>query len=225
MNFLAHFVVADRCPPLAPAFVVGNALPDLLPLAAPRLRLRPAALVQASDGNGLRAGVLTHLAADAAFHKTTAFADAQAEIRVLLSEAGFVGIRVRAFFLSHVLVELALDAALLRADPSLAHDFYAHFGRADFAAVARWTETAVGVPLPHLPGVLSRFAGSRYLFGYETDGGLAEGISRLCARARQDTFDGENRTRLERLAGKSVAAVATWKTTLLQETAAGMHHG
>lgn len=223
MNFLAHFVVAARRAP--PAFVVGNALPDLLPLAAPRLRLRPAALSQASDGDGLRAGVLTHLAADAAFHKTTAFADAQAEIRVLLAEAGFVGIRVRAFFLSHILVELALDAALLRADLSLADDFYADFGGADFAAVARWTETAVGVPLPHLPAVLSRFAGSRYLFGYETDGGLAEGIHRLCVRARQDGFDGENWERLERLAGKSVAAVARRQAELIGETAAGMRQG
>jgi hypothetical protein len=164
----------------------------------------------------LRAGALTHLATDAAFHKTPAFAAAQGAAGDLLARAAFQGIRVRRFFLAHVLAELALDAALLRAEPSLADEFYDAFARADRAAMARWAEGAVGAPLPALPGVLTRFARSRY------DAGVAEGLSRLCARARQDTFEGANFARLVSVVGQAVAALAPQAPALLSETAAGI---
>ena len=54
----------------------------------------------------------------------------------------------------------------------------------------------IGRHSPELPAVLARFARSRYLESYREDGGVAEGLSRLCARARQDTFEGENFARL-----------------------------
>ena len=86
MNFLAHHVVATRfltpAEPL-PLYVVGSALPDLLPLAAAHARLRPAPVERqpalAAEEAALRAGVLVHLATDTAFHKTPSFAAAQAE--------------------------------------------------------------------------------------------------------------------------------------------------
>ena len=225
MNFLAHHVLATRLLPPAdplPPYIVGSALPDLLPLAASRVRFRPA-LVERQPATtdeeiALRAGILIHLATDAAFHKTPAFAAAQAEAGCILDEATFEGIRVRRFFLAHVLVELALDAILLRGDSSTADDFYAAFAAADRARVTRWTEAAVGRPLPDLPAVLTRFARSRYLYQYAEDEGVATGLSRLCARARQDTFEGENYARLVAVVGRTVAALEGRVAALLRET-------
>ncbi len=99
----------------------------------------------------------------------------------------FDGIRVRRFFLAHVLAELALDAVLLRADPTVADGFYAAFADADFARRHALDGNAVGKSLPELPGVLTRFARSRYLYSYAEDEGVATGLSRVCARGRGRT--------------------------------------
>ena len=212
MNFLAHYYVGTRLQlsttPL-PAYVVGTSLPDLLPLAAPRTRLRLPLPIPLVTGYGdyhlaLTAGIRSHLRGDTAFHKSPEFGVAQAKAAMLLSEAGFVDMRVRGFFVSHILVELALDAALLRNMPQLGEEFYAAFSAADFDCITRWAEAATARPLPDLPSVLQRFADSRYLMQYLSDEGIAQGLSRLCIRARQDSFEGENFTRLTDVAGQIV---------------------
>ncbi len=229
MNFLAHYVIATRylksVEPLT-AYVVGTALPDLLPLAAERVRLRPAQLEQAAArtefGAALGAGVSVHLATDAAFHKSAAFAKAQAEASHLLVEAGFEGIRVRRFFAAHVLTEMALDAVLLRSEPALADNFYAVFAAADRAAVTRWAEELTERPLPNLPSVLTRFVRSGYLRGYANDEGVATEFSILCRRAGQDGFDGDNFSRLVDFTGGIAARLPPYVPALLSETAAGI---
>ncbi len=225
MNFLAHYYAATRLQaavtPL-PAYTVGTALPDLLPLAAPRTRLRLPLLGQYSvttADSALTVGVLSHLNADTAFHKSPAFAEAQVQASRLLKQTEFVGIRVRRFFVAHILVELALDAALLRSDPALGEEFYAAFGAADFGGIARWTENAVSRPLPELPHVLERFADARYLLHYHSNDGVAEGLSHLCARARQDGFTGENFTRLSHVVGETVSSLYPKVAALLSEAA------
>ena len=227
MNFLAHHAIATHsltpADPL-PMYVVGSVLPDLLPLAD--ARLRPALIglepVDGIEDAALRVGVRVHLATDTAFHKSPTFAEAQAEVSHILTQMPFEGIRVRRFFVAHVLVELALDAVLLRDTPSLADEFYEAFDAADYAHITRWTEGILGQPLPKLPLVLTRFAESRYLRQYEQDEGVATGLSRLCARARQDTFEGENYARLVAVVKQAVEAVEGRAEALLAETGAAL---
>ena len=229
MNFLAHYVIATRLltpSSLLPAYVVGTALPDLLPLAAERVRLRPAqierTLLRTAFETALSAGVSVHLATDTAFHKSAAFAEAQAEVSQLLAKTAFDGIRVRRFFAAHVLTEMALDAVLLRAEPTLAGEFYEAFAAADEAAVTRWAEAVTGRPLAHLPDVLTRFGRSSYLRGYAEDAGVATGFSNLCRRAGQDTFGGENFPRLVNVVGEIAARLPPYVPALLSETATGI---
>lgn len=229
MNFLAHYEIATRFltskQPFS-AYVLGTALPDLLPLAESRVRLRPAQIASAEARTefeaALAGGVSVHLATDAAFHKTAAFTEAQAEVNDLLADAGFDGMRVRRFFVAHVLTEMALDAALLRADSALADRFYSAFTAADFDGATRWTEAATGKSLPHLPQVLTRFANSQYLRHYAEDGGVATGLSNLCRRAGQDTFEGENFARLVGVVKQTAARLPQFVPALLSETAAGI---
>ncbi|MDQ2686238.1 MAG: hypothetical protein M3Y28_00050 [Armatimonadota bacterium] len=226
MNFLAHFVIATRfLTPVAPLpfYVVGNALPDLLPLADRHRRLRPAALALApaatAEEQALRAGVLAHLATDTAFHKTAAFSEAQAHLGVLVEQAQFTAMRVRRFFLTHILVELALDAILLRQETGLADAFYAAFTAAPLAPIVSWTESSLVASLPQLPGVLTRFAQSQYLRSYAEDSGVAEGLRRVSVKARQDAFLGDNRHRLENLVAQALPVIADLAPALLEQTA------
>ena len=229
MNFLAHYVLATQSvtprKPLS-AYVLGTALPDLLPLAENRARLRSAQVAPAEAETpfkaALAAGVLVHLASDTAFHKTAAFAEASAEVSQLLALAEFKNMRVRRFFVAHVLTELVLDAALLRAGPTLAERFYGAIAAADFEMASRWTEAVTAKSLPHLPHVLRRFADAQYLRHYAEDDGVAMGLSNLCRRAGQDTFEGENFSRLVGVAAQAAEQMPKFVPALLSETAAGI---
>ena len=227
VNFLAHYVLATAlfaatraiavlCGGNGPArfAAIGICADDYL-----RQAIVTSRLPQSAEEAALQAGVSVHLATDAAFHKTEAFARAQAIVSRFLSETDFVGIRVRRFFVAHILAELALDAVLVRTDPSIADSFYSAFNEANYAVVTRWTEDVVGKHLPHLPSVLARFAESHYLLHYQEPEGVATGLSRLCGRARQDTFKGENYGRLVEVVEKSTAALESQAEALLEETA------
>lgn len=226
MNFLAHYVIATHflsSTTLLPCYVVGNALPDLLPLADRHSRLRPATLALSptatDEERALCAGALAHLSTDTAFHKTAAFADAQYQAGALVQQSNFTAMRVRRFFLAHVLVELALDAVLLRREADLADAFYAAFTAAPLSDIVTWAEVTVGAPLPRLFGVLTRFAQSQYLRTYASDDGVTEGLSRVSVMARQDAFTGDNRRRLERLVSQTIPYVAELAPALLEQTA------
>ncbi len=229
MNFLAHYEIAAKFltphQPLS-AYVLGTALPDLLPLAEGRVRLRPAqvasAEMQTEFEAALRAGVSVHLATDAAFHKSAAFTLAQAEVSGLLADAGFDGMRVRRFFVAHVLTEMVLDAALVREDPALADRFYGAFAGADFVLSSRWAEEVTGRPLPHLPRVLMRFADSQYLRQYAEDDGVATGLSNTCRRTGQDIFEGKNFSRLISVVRQASDWMPQFIPALFSETAAGI---
>lgn len=230
MNFAAHFVVATRflSPALPlPLYVMANALPDLLPLAAPRVRLRLALLEntprQTPDDRTILAGARAHLATDQAFHQTGAFAFASAQVSKMVKQAAFTDMRARGFFLAHVLTELALDACLIRQEPSLLDTFYAACAEADGEQVTQWAERATVRPLPHLPRTLARFAEFQYLRHYAEDAGVAEGFNRLCQRARQDTFEGGNEPKLVRLTGQIVELMqGGLAQTLVDETYTGL---
>ena len=226
MNYLAHYVIAAQslAPTLPlPEYVLGTALPDLLPLAERRVRLRPERLWAGTAAEAaLSAGVAVHLATDAAFHKTAAFADAQSAVGLLLTDAGFSGMRVRRFFVAHVLTELALDTALLRADLSLADRFYDAFSAADFEMARHWIEKVTGRTLPKVPAVLTRFAEFQYLREYVSDTGVATGLSNLCRRAGQDAFDHENFERLVKVAGLAAALLPAFVPAVFSETRAGI---
>lgn len=230
MNFIAHFVIATRLlsPALpTPLYVMANALPDLLPLAAPRARLRPALLDTAPhltpEDTAMTAGARMHLLTDEVFHKTRAFVNAEREAGTLIDQAGFTNMRARRFFLAHVLTELALDAHLVRQEPALVDTFYAYCADADCMQITRWAEAVTQQSLPLLPQTLARFAEFQYLRLYYRHTGAAEGFNRLCARARQDTFAGDNEQRLVALTTQIAALMeAGLAQTLLDETYLGL---
>lgn len=165
---------------------MGNVLPDLVhPLGPPRLRARHAA----ERPGELARGARLHFATDRAFHGAPAFAEATAEVSQMLRAAPFSAPPRRVFFLAHVFVELALDAALLKeTDGQIAAHFYAQFEAADLDGVAAETGAWLGQPLSGLADRLRAFVHARYLFDYATSDGLAGALGGLCRRAGLGDF-------------------------------------
>lgn len=224
MNYLAHHDVARRAEPDArPAFFVANTLPDLLANGGvARLRARHAA--HNGENRDVSRGIRLHLATDRRFHSHPDFRAASGEVSALLL-SGFIAAPSpekppprRLFFLAHVAVEFALDAFLLRRDPSLADDFYARFAACDLApaasAIAQMTNQSTGVPA--ILAAIGRFTGARYLYDYTTDDGLACAMNRVCIRAGLPGFPSpEDRAGLARVFAGFVPRIAFYEAALL----------
>jgi len=132
VNHLAHFHQDRGRPHEGPPgwFTAGVAVLDLWPtFARARPQRRPpvdpatvrGATPATPGGRALQRGLLRHLEVDAAFHVDPAFGAARAALAARARELD----RRLAALLTHVGVELALDARLLAADPGLARGFYA----------------------------------------------------------------------------------------------------
>jgi hypothetical protein len=192
VNYLAHAWVL---PDLRPALVLGAALPDLLgsfDRRAPRLGAEAPARLLAIGPRDVARGVRAHQAADATFHELDAFREGCDALKPLVARLAERGARVRGFFVTHLLLEMLLDAALLEVEPGLARSFYDALERSDVAAAVRATSEAAGTPADPaaFAAFFGRFRSWRFLEDYATDDGLAHRLGQVLARARQDLGPG-----------------------------------
>ncbi len=120
MNWLAHFhFLPSDAHALAP---IGTVLADLGHDLEPRLRAPAIVEVLGAgddDGCGIAQGARHHLDADAIFHSHELVTDRFTAVRLKLQAPEFAAIPRRREFVAHVLVELALDAALHARDATL----------------------------------------------------------------------------------------------------------
>lgn len=145
LNYLAH-ALADLD---SPYWVAGTSTPDWLSVVDRRVRARSQGaegLLTADDQRvrELARGVMQHHQDDRWFHSTLAFAELNLEFAVelrdlLANDAGF-----RPSFLGHILVEILLDAELIRADRSLAERYYRSLSAACPQLVAETIMTIIG---------------------------------------------------------------------------------
>ncbi len=145
---------------------------DLWPaFARARPRRRPpvdpaavrAAAPTSPEGRALQRGLLRHLEVDAAFHADPAFGAARAALaapaaRILDGEG-----RRLAALLTHVGVELALDARLLAADPGLARGFYAALAQVEPDALEAELVAVVGPDAVGFQAAFQAFRARRHL--------------------------------------------------------------
>lgn len=186
--------MARRAEPLAaPAFYVGNVLPDLISSSGVG-RLRDKHAAGAGAETDLLRGVRLHLATDRRFHGHPAFAGAQADAKAALLAVPFSVPLHRVFFLAHAFVEVALDGLLMRRDAEIAHHFYSQFDALNLDKVAADAAALLGLPTapPELAATLHRFTDHRYLYGYADGPGQAEAMYRLSHRAGVGAFATES---------------------------------
>lgn len=195
MNYLAHGLsFLDR-----PYVLAGTAVPDWLSVTDRALRLRAQQLrgyQLASDrpASDVIAGVLTHLADDAAFHVTAVFRSTAAELTGKLRGILGEGSGVRVAFVGHLLVELLLDAVLAAEVPGLLDSYYTSLARAEASLV----ESAVNGVAPRetkgLAAFMAHFVEARVLSDYLEDGKLLARVNQVMVRIRFGTLPESVRT-------------------------------
>lgn len=129
----------------------------------------------------LRAGVLNHLRADAAFHRHAEF---ERRVREVTPRVAALWPQFRhATMAAHILVEMMLDRFLLQRDGQMAERYYANFAE---PVVARASELA-GDSEPKqkdMLAVLQRFVSWGFLRDYLRAEGLAYRFTRMLTRTR-----------------------------------------
>ncbi|MEJ5341416.1 MAG: hypothetical protein WHT09_07585 [Thermogutta sp.] len=184
MNYFAHaFRFIGR-----PRFVTGTALPDWLSVVNRRLRFRPQRLdpaaLHADQGiSELMAGIKQHLEDDNRFHNCEAFS--RCLVAVLQEVRPFLnGVGIPPVFLSHLLVEVLLDAQLVRTRQADVSRYYADLESVD----PDWTEWATGEILGQsvsgLAHFIRLFCRERILFDYADNMSLLRRLNQVMRRLR-----------------------------------------
>ncbi len=190
MNYFAHalpFLDAD------PYFVTGTAVPDWLAVVDRQARVRRKAVsawVADADPQtaSLARGMLQHLADDARFHETRAFAESSLRLTILARDALDAERGLRPSFLGHLLVELLLDAALVADSPARVETYYRLLESVD----GRWVQDAVNRmtprPAERLAWMVAGFCRERILLDYEDDGRLMVRLNQIMRRVGLDVL-------------------------------------
>jgi len=183
MNYFAHgrHFIDD------PYYLAGTAVPDWLNVVDRRVRVRSRhALVHlpAADARlaSVAAGIAQHCRDDDWFHQTRAFAELSLEIcrqlrEVLPADDGF-----RPHFLGHILVELLLDAELIRDDPARLDAYYSAMDGVEPQAVEEAVSTIAGRAVPNLATFIPLFSRERFLWDYGDDGKLLFRVNQVMRR-------------------------------------------
>ena len=147
MNYFAH----GRRFVNQPYFMAGTSVPDWLPVLDRRIKARPKGVRpfldhEDPDLSAMAAGILQHHHDDGWFHVSEPFIKLSMACtghwRELLGKQS--GLRCR--FLGHVLVELLLDAELIRRDPDLLDEYYQVMESLDGERVEKLVSTMTTKP-------------------------------------------------------------------------------
>jgi hypothetical protein len=186
VNYLAHGYrhVHD------PWILAGTALPDWMRVLARRGRA-PAEVSAARVGDAdpriasLARGVVTHHADDRRFHGSACFTETRravsSELRSVLRESD----GHRPWFVSHLVVEVQLDAAIEATSPGTVDAYYDSLGRLLPDEVERIASELVPSGTAGLGRLLRAFLTERFLGEYADSAAIVRRLDRVVRRARQ----------------------------------------
>lgn len=167
MNFLCHALPYLDDPLVAAC----TAVPDWLSVVDRKIRARErlAVAVLDSDDEAVRAvaeGILHHIRDDRWFHTTSAFVETNLELAVALrdrlpGDRGF-----RPMFVSHVVIEVLLDAFWIRDRPEIGRRYYETIDSLPTERIERCVNKITGRPTDRLAATIRRFAKARFLYDY-----------------------------------------------------------
>lgn len=185
MNFLAHAL-----PHLDQPYVVaGTAVPDWLSVIDRKVRVRSVAAKTLLNDADTRArqvaeGIIQHHEDDRWFHGGRAFAELNLEFAVelrglLVDDEGF-----RPSFLGHILVEMLIDADLIRENRSTVDQYYAVLESLAPEVVQSSVNRIAKVGTDRLVLLLPRFISERFLYDYVDDDKLLFRLNQVMRRVR-----------------------------------------
>ena len=189
MNYFAHAWNELAESPIDGYRLAGLAVPDWLGVVARRTKCRTQHVepyLNDTDNRvaSLARGVAQHHADDAWFHQTNAFAELSLAFSRDIAEHLHEQTDLRPSFLGHILVELLLDAELIRRNPSALDSYYEMLSQIDADWVCRQIARFTGKPVEQLAEVIPRFIRIRFLADYATDRLLLFRMNQIMARVR-----------------------------------------
>lgn len=183
MNYLAHGRNS-----LGDAWLLaGTALPDWLRMLDRSLRIQGDRATEVSTDADPRAaalarGVLRHLADDAAFHAAPAFLDATRRVADLLRPLEATLPRLRPSFVAHIVIEVLLDAEIVRADAGALDAYYGTLATLDPADVERIAARLTPAPPAGLARLVRGFIDARFVGEYLDDARVAHRVDQVFRR-------------------------------------------
>lgn len=183
MNYFAHaYRFLDN-----PALAVGTAVPDWLMVCDRSLRLRAKHVAGPAQqwevpAKDLARGLLQHLQDDARFHHSDAFAEVQLAVAALLRRFRLPPAGPPVAFLSHLVLELLLDAALVAENPARLETYYHVLESVDAGWVQATVNRLAPRPSHHLAAMMLRFRQARVLWDYLADETLLGRLNQVLGR-------------------------------------------
>ena len=191
MNFLSHGYLVRKAG--NDAVLIGSALPDLAPLADRLLRMTPRRIdaLERTGAQEVARGCRHHRAVDRAFHHGAAFHAAMRPVEALLDRGT---LPLPRNLLAHVLVEIGIDAEVLRRHPRFAGQVYPRaFERFDWPTLYGQLAEVCGASTAALEQLVGRFDSGAFLRTYATDDGVLDRIQGMLARLGRDGLTTELR--------------------------------
>lgn len=185
MNYFAH----GRLYLDDPYLLAGTAVPDWLGVVDRRCRARERLALPLVDHSdpivaSVARGVVQHHRDDAWFHQSPVFNELCLALTVLVRDALPPDQSLRPSFLGHILVEILLDAELIRRQPEALAAYYAAFDAIDHAAVGAAVNQMATRPTNLLAPLIGRFSAERFLYDYSEDGKLLKRLNAVMRRVR-----------------------------------------
>lgn len=176
VNFLAHFYFYRSGDAY---YNTGLVLPDLVrSFCKDRLKLKTQYL--SPEFESLKDGSLAHIEADRIFHQSAFFKTAESYIGDRLdADARWP----RKWFLNHLLVEIALDRALMDLHPKLCQDFYDELGRCDASLISEFLKASDVSNYEQFTLAFTRFVSFAFIFDYQYNEKIVLALSRVYQRS------------------------------------------
>ena len=185
MNYFAH----GRRYTDDPYLLAGTATPDWLCVVDRSVRVRSkSAAKYVKDANprvaAIARGIVQHHFDDGWFHRTRAFAELNLQLTTAIRECLADDGGFRSGFLGHILVELLLDAELIKQDPQQLDVYYAALDAADPYVVEEAVGRIAGASCNPLGLFIGRFSAERFLYDYADDDKLLRRLNHVMRRVQ-----------------------------------------
>jgi len=191
VNYFAHAIrFLDR-----PWFMAGTAIPDWLNVVDRKCRVRRknvlAGLPELSGvERDVALGIVQHLDDDQWFHVTPAFFECTNDLAVAFRSHLGPDDAWHCGFLGHIVLELLLDAELIRRNPDLLEQYYTAFQAIDPRMVADVVSRLATIPAPGLSQLIPLYVEERFLADYLDDRRLLHRLNQVMRRVKLPALPG-----------------------------------
>jgi hypothetical protein len=180
MHYLSHFYY--ELPAKSPLFTVGLGIPDLAPgfSKAYNSAIKNSVLTVTPPLDQIHEGILSHYAADKAFHNSPVFMNLVSLTTQSFLAAGLNRARLRLSVISHVAVEMMIDRQIMMENGQLVTDYYTLINNADEKLISDYFDLFSLEETKRKFFIRFQFFKQRrFLLLFTDPANIAEGLSRM----------------------------------------------